>query len=264
MSEKGRKIYNGITNIDDDLIMAALAAKPQAVAPVKKKKSAMYYVYRWGAAAAAVIALAVVGILVIPVLTSKNTESATANYASPADTSSKEEHYSETADATDDAGGSYYPSAGQDEEASSSTNSEDADSFEFDSEDSVSDGETGAITEIGEDQILVDFDIDDIEEVTVIYPGYDDLIVESSVAAQIVELVNELGILNLVDDYDNETDEKCATIELLMNDGSIIEISPQPPYIIIDGEAYESMNQVVDEIITYLNDLVLFILSGGE
>lgn len=234
MSEKGRKLYNGITNIDDDLIMAALEAKPSVkAAPVKKKKPAMYYVYRWGGAAAAVIALAVVGILVVPMMT-KNSESANYMTDSAPMYSANDSAVAEVdSDTCENTGSSYGIK-------DSETNGIESDYYaEETDEEYCSEVADASDVVLEEDQIYLDVDFDKVEEITLTYPGHDTVVIETSVAEEIVELVNSMGILSIKEDYQDVTTDEYATIEVEMVDGSVLEITPKYPYIFINGEVYE-------------------------
>jgi len=251
MSEKGRKIYNGITNIDDDLIMAALEAKPAA----KKKKSAKVYIYTWGAAAAAVIALAVVGIIVVPMM-SKNMSDTTATNATGA-------YFA--ADSTATASDSVCEATTSDYGIKDSEESCDVANFDMESpdysdasaeSDSTNTAPTVSLEDLGENQILLSVDYDEVEEVTLSYPGYDTVVIEDSVASQMVDLINSMGVLTIKDDYNDVTTENYATIELAMADGSDIEITPKYPYIFIDGEVYEceSKSRGIYNLALYINE----------
>ena len=272
MSEKGRKIYNGITNIDDDLIMAALAAKPQAMAPVKKKKSKMYYVYRWGAAAAAVICLAVVGIVLFPVLSNKGSSDSATSYAPMSDSTNSVAESTSSIKGDGNYNGYSDTDAACDTEVADmdeATATEDTNSDEVsaDSEyvtiiSSFEDTATGAQV----NQVTVDLEPDDVEKVTIQYPGKEPIVVDEVYVNIVANIVGDMGVLTKTEYSADVIDEDCAKITMKMSDGSELDIVPNYPYISINGVVYEcdQENKAIEKLAVYINELLSIYYQQGE
>ena len=251
MSDKGRKLYNGITNIDDDIIMAALAARPQAGAPVKKKRSKMYYVYRWGGLAAAVVSLAVVGILVIPqMLNGSKSDDAQSAYTSTSNSTT-------TADVAGDSD-YYYDSVAEATSDSDSYKDKENDAAASEGVYDWNNADSGECTELEDNQIMLGLEVADVKTIVVSYPGYDSIVIDDDIADKLIDLINGIGILTEKDDYLDVTEEDYATISIEMIDGQYLEITPKYPYILIDGVPYQgpSKDKAIYNLALYLNDIV--------
>jgi len=266
MSDKGRKMYNGITNIDDDIIMAALEAKPKKVTPIneektnkaKKKHSKMYYFYTWGGAAVAVLCLAVIGIAVLPTMFSSKNEST--SMAPNSATSSWDEAGSASdsfSSKGDDSDGWYS------EEASSAEPSESQSTNDVNSQTTVEDSSTIEEVVINpedleENQIYVNINFADVKEIIVVYPGYENVVMGYDDAYETVTLINKMGILTVKDDYVDGTQSDYATIIVVTTDGSLTEIMPKYPYVFVDGVVYKgnSKDKGIQNLAKYINEFV--------
>lgn len=267
MSDKGRKIYNGITNIDDDIIMAALSAKPAAQKTGKKKHKAMFYVYTWGGVAAAVICLAVVAIVFVPkILGGVNYSSS--DSAASSTSSTKVDYSADVSDiatpndsAVSDAGSTVKDPNGLDDTNEWSSSTTEPNEGNSDTEYSGSE-----IADLGDNQIHVDIDMADVDNVSISYPGYESITMEGSLANQIVDYINNLGILTAKEDYNDVTTENYATISLIMDDGQIIEITPKYPYIFVNGEVYECApkDSGIYKLSVLLSEICANLFGGGE
>lgn len=262
MSDQSKKLFNGITNIDDDLIEAALASKG---APKRKKKTNVYKIYRWGSIAAAAVCFIVLGIVLVPKIMDRGKGySNDAAYFEP-----NKHHFSSTETVeTAEAGGSSAQSSNKSESSTmtnSATGNECADSMAADAapieaeasssnEITAGDNVEAVIEEVViEEALTLEYEYEDISfAILRREPGTDMFMTEKAIS-DVTELVTSLGTLTR---SNAKADAIGLTLTLMVRDGADREITISLPYVWVDGSLYESEHgrKAIEELNDYLEE----------